>query len=47
MPGVFVEPVFISNQNDANFIVNPDNQQLLITAYADGIEKFLADQTGD
>jgi N-acetylmuramoyl-L-alanine amidase len=46
MPGVFVEPVFISNQEDANFIVNPDNQRLLVVAYADGIENFLEDQAG-
>lgn len=40
MPGVFVEPVFVSNQDDANFIVNPDNQRLLAEAYADGIEAY-------
>ena len=42
MPGVFVEPVFVSNQDDANFIVNPDNERLLAEAYADGIEAYFA-----
>lgn len=46
MPGVFVEPVFISNQEDANFIVNPENQRLLVDAYADGIENFLEQHGG-
>jgi len=43
MPGVFVESVFISNQNDANFIVNPDNQRLIAVAVADGIERYFED----
>jgi N-acetylmuramoyl-L-alanine amidase len=41
MPGIFVEPVFVSNQDDANFLVNPDNQRLLVEAYANGIEAYL------
>ena len=41
MPGVFIEPVFISNQEDASFIALSDNQQLLAEAYADGIMNFL------
>ena len=40
MPGVFVESVFLSNQDDANFIVNPDNQRLLADAIANGIETY-------
>lgn len=40
MPGVFVESVFLSNQDDANFIVNPDNQRLLVDAIANGIEAY-------
>lgn len=40
MPGVIVEAVFMSNQDDANFIVNPENQRLLVVAYADGIERY-------
>jgi N-acetylmuramoyl-L-alanine amidase len=37
MPGVVIEPVFITNDDDASFIADPDNQQLLVDAYADGI----------
>ncbi|HWV23212.1 MAG TPA: N-acetylmuramoyl-L-alanine amidase [Thermomicrobiales bacterium] len=44
MPGVIIEPVFITNQNDVNFIVVPDNQQLLAKAYADGIMDYLDKQ---
>lgn len=37
MPGVVIEPVFISNDDDAAFIASPENQRLLTDAYADGI----------
>jgi N-acetylmuramoyl-L-alanine amidase len=40
MPGVFVEPVFITNQDDVNFIVLEQNQRLLAQAYADGIMRY-------
>ena len=40
MPGVIIEPVFITNQKDANFIVVPENQELLAKAYADGIMDY-------
>lgn len=40
MPGVFIEPVFITNQADANFIVRPENQELLAKSYAEGIMNY-------
>lgn len=40
MPGVIVEAVFVSNTNDANFILNPANQKRLAVGWADGIELF-------
>lgn len=40
MPGVIVEPVFITNQDDANFIAIPENQEVLAKAYADGIMDY-------
>lgn len=40
MPGVIVETVFVTNTNDANFILNPANQQRLAVSWADGIEAF-------
>lgn len=43
MPGVFVESVFVSNQDDANFIVNPDNQRMITVGIADGIERYFED----
>lgn len=46
MPGVIIEPVFISNQDDANFIVVPENQRLLATAYADGIMDYFEKYPG-
>lgn len=47
MPGTFVEPVFITNQEDAVFIANPENQRLLVEAYADGIEDFFEQHGGE
>lgn len=46
MPGVIVEPVFISNQEDTNFIVLPENQRLLAVAYADGIMNYFDQYPG-
>lgn len=40
MPGVIIEAVFVSNTNDANFILNPANQKRLAVAWADGIELY-------
>ena len=37
MPGIVIEPVFITNDDDAAFIAVLQNQQLLVNAYADGI----------
>ncbi len=46
MPGVFIEPVFITNQGDANFIVLPENQRLLAEAYAEGIMNYFEQHPG-
>ena len=40
MPGVIVEPVFITNQEDVDFIVLPENQVVLAEAYAEGIMRY-------
>ena len=40
MPGVVIEPVFITNDDDAAFIAETSNQQLLVNAYADGITNY-------
>jgi N-acetylmuramoyl-L-alanine amidase len=40
MPGAIVEPVFITNQDDVDFIVLPENQLLLAEAYAEGIMTY-------
>lgn len=40
MPGVIIEAVFVSNTDDANFILNPANQKRLAVAWADGIENY-------
>lgn len=40
MPGVIIEAVFVSNTNDANFILNPANQKRLVVGWADGIELY-------
>ncbi|HYH11760.1 MAG TPA: N-acetylmuramoyl-L-alanine amidase, partial [Thermomicrobiales bacterium] len=37
MPGVVIEPVFITNDDDAAFIARLENQRHLVNAYADGI----------
>jgi N-acetylmuramoyl-L-alanine amidase len=46
MPGVIIEPVFITNQEDVNFIVVPENQQILAEAYAEGIMDFFEKHPG-
>jgi N-acetylmuramoyl-L-alanine amidase len=40
MPGIVIEPVFITNDDDAAFIARPENQQLLVDAYANGILQY-------
>lgn len=40
MPGVIIETLFLTNTNDANFIMNPANQQRLAVSWADGIEAY-------
>lgn len=46
MPGVIIETLFVTNTNDANFILNPANQKRLAVGWADGIENY-RDQYGD
>lgn len=46
MPGVIIETLFVTNTNDANFILNPANQKRLAVGWADGIENF-RDRYGD
>ena len=46
MPGVIVEAAFVSNTNDANFVLNPANQKRLAAGWADGIELY-REQHGD
>lgn len=40
MPGVIIETLFVTNTDDANFILNPANQKRLAIAWADGIELY-------
>jgi len=40
MPGVVIECAFLSNDQDAAWLVQPDNQRLLVDAYADGIVEY-------
>ena len=37
MPGIIIEPVFITNDDDAAFIALPENQAVLVDAYTQGI----------
>ncbi|MGB3305883.1 MAG: N-acetylmuramoyl-L-alanine amidase [Thermomicrobiales bacterium] len=46
MPGIICEPIFLSNEDDANFIADPKNQQLLVDAYADGILDYFKKNPG-
>ncbi len=39
-PGVIIETLFVTNRNDANFILNPANQKRLAEGWADGIELY-------
>ncbi len=40
MPGVIVEAAFLSNDQDAVWIVQPDNQRNVVRAYRDGIMDY-------
>lgn len=40
MPGVIIETLFVTNTDDANFILNPANQQRVAVGWADGIEQY-------
>ncbi len=40
MPGIIVEAGYLSNDADAIFLVQPDNQRLIAEAYAAGIEAY-------
>ncbi len=40
MPGVVVEPVFISNDDDAAFLATAENQAVIVDAYAAGILQY-------
>jgi N-acetylmuramoyl-L-alanine amidase len=40
MPGVVVEPLFISNDADAAFLADAANQQVIVDAYADAILQY-------
>jgi N-acetylmuramoyl-L-alanine amidase len=42
MPGVIVECAFLSNDLDAAWLVQTDNQELLADAYARGIQEYFA-----
>jgi len=46
MPGIICEPVFLSNDEDANFIAQTENQQILVEAYAAGILDYFAKHPG-
>ena len=46
MPGVIIEPVFITNDDDAAFIAVPENQRLLVNAYAQGIMTYFEQHPG-
>ncbi|MCO5219254.1 MAG: N-acetylmuramoyl-L-alanine amidase [Thermomicrobiales bacterium] len=46
MPGVIIEALFVTNTDDANFILNPANQKRLAVGWANAIENYRA-QHGD
>lgn len=46
MPGVIVEGLFLSNDQDAAFIMEPDNQRLVVDAYAEGIFDYFERNPG-
>jgi N-acetylmuramoyl-L-alanine amidase len=46
MPGIIVEGVFLSNDEDARFIIQPANQRLVVEAYARGILDYFERHPG-
>jgi N-acetylmuramoyl-L-alanine amidase len=40
MPGIIVEAVFLSNDEDAAWIVQPQNQRIVVEAYVRGINDY-------
>ena len=42
MPGALVEPLFLTNPNEARFAADPAGQQRIAQALRNGVEKFLA-----
>lgn len=46
MPGIIVEGLFISNDQDAVFVADPENQRLMVNAYAQGIMDYFEAHPG-
>lgn len=46
MPGIIVEGVFLSNDEDSRFIIQPANQRLMAGAYARGILEYFERHPG-
>jgi len=46
MPGIIVEGLFISNDQDAAFVADPANQRLMAEAYAQGIMDYFEQSPG-
>lgn len=44
MPGVVVEGLFLSNEEDAAFIQTPQAEEAIVTAYATAIDRFLQEE---
>ncbi len=46
MPGIIVEGAFLSNDEDARFVIQPENQRLIVGAYARGILRYFENHPG-
>lgn len=46
MPGIIVEGAFLSNDDDARFVIQPANQRLMAEAYARGILEYFERHPG-
>ena len=46
MPGIIVEGAFLSNDEDARFVIQPENQRLMASAYARGILRYFENNPG-
>ena len=46
MPGIIVESAFLSNDEDARFVIQPENQRLIAGAYARGILRYFENHPG-